>query len=598
MSNSQEEGEIETPPAAVAEGGGGEGEGGLTAISSSEQRRQKIAEQRGQSRPMGPRAARAEEEMDPTAYFENRTRSLEEMRRQGVSVYPHKWPVNCSLPSFTAQYSGMEDGAMDESVEVIVAGRVLSTRALGQKMRFYTLSGDGVTVQVVAASQHHDPSTGAFAEIHSRLRRGDVVGVRGFPGRTDPSTSRSAERTRERGGLSVFARETVLLSPCLHMLPTGRYGLKDPEVRFRQRYLDLLVNRDARATFQIRAQIVSFLRRFLELRGFLEVETPMMHMTPGGALARPFMTHHNELDSRLFMRIAPELFLKMLVIGGLDRVYEIGRNFRNEGIDLTHNPEFTTCEFYMAYADYTDLMDITEELISQMVMSIHGSFQIQYHTGEMEDTVDKHGTPRRTPKPPVTLDFTPPFRRVSMVDEIERVSGQRIPRPFDSPEALSMMSALLEREGLDLPPPHTAARLLDKLSGHFVEDHIRERPTFITDHPQVMSPLAKGHRERGLTERFELFICGREVCNAYTEQNDPFKQRDSFNAQAQAKAEGDAEACEVDEAFCRSLEYGLPPTGGWGMGIDRMTMFLADKTNIKEVILFPAMRPAQPSGTR
>eukprot|EP01023_Acetabularia_acetabulum_P054369 TRINITY_DN6130_c0_g1_i6.p2 TRINITY_DN6130_c0_g1~~TRINITY_DN6130_c0_g1_i6.p2 ORF type:complete len:327 (+),score=72.44 TRINITY_DN6130_c0_g1_i6:348-1328(+) len=306
----------------------------------------------------------------------------------------------------------------------------------------------------------------------------------------------------------------------------------------------------------------------------------MMNMIPGGATAKPFITHHNELDMQLLLRVAPKLYLKMLVVGGLDRVYEIGRQFRNEGIDLTHNPEFTTCEFYMAYADYHDLMDITEKLISQMVYEIKGSYIIQYHLDGPEN-------------PPIEIDFTPPFKRISMVSGLEEVLKVQIPKDMESEETRQFLIELCKKNEVDCPPPQTTARLLDKLVGDFLEETCIN-PTFIMDHPQKMSPLAKWHRTlEGMTERFELFVAKREVCNAYTELNDPIKQRELFSNQAKDKAQGDDEAMFMDENFCVALEYGLPPTGGWGMGIDRMAMLLADANNIKEVLLFPAMKPEE-----
>jgi lysyl-tRNA synthetase class 2 len=475
-----------------------------------------------------------------------------------------------SLAEFINTYHSMEDGKRVEDVAITLSGRIHNKRASGAKLRFYDLHGEGVKVQIMAQAQD---ATRDYAAVHDLLRRGDVVGVIGFPGKT------------KRGELSIFARDVVLLSPCLRMLPKAHYGFKDQEARYRHRYLDLIMNRVVRDKFITRAKIVHFVRKFLDNLGFLEVETPMMNMIAGGATAKPFITHHNDLKLDLYMRVAPELYLKMLVVGGLDRVYEIGRQFRNEGIDLTHNPEFTTCEFYMAYADMFDLMDMTESMVSQLVKAVTGGYKVTYHQHDPNDPNGKE----------IHIDFTPPFRRIEMIPGLEERLKCTFPAPntLGHEEGRAFLDALCVKHEVDCPAPRTSARLLDKLVGEFLESECIN-PTFITCHPQMMSPLAKRHRSiDGLCERFELFVAQKEVCNAYTELNDPFDQRERFAQQAADKAAGDDEAQLIDETFCQALEYGLPPTAGWGLGIDRLTMFLTDSNNIKEVIAFPAMKPVE-----
>jgi len=378
-----------------------------------------------------------------------------------------------------------------------------------------------------------------------------------------------------------------------------------------------LINKESRERFVIRSNVIKFIRRYLDDKDFLEVETPMMNLIPGGAAAKPFITHHNELKTDFYLRISPELYLKQLVIGGLNRVYELGKDYRNEGIDLTHNPEFTTCEFYMAYADYNDLMDMTEDMLSSMVHSLFGKHEVKYHP-------EKRGDERPEEK---TINFAKPYRRIDILEELNKQMKERISLWNDKDlcqkvekcqvdsekkqeqgkarydqdfyntfkltgsnldDNLDFLLFYMEKEGIDMNRPYTMPRILDKLIGEYIEPLCTD-PTFLMHHPVLMSPLAK---QRGdmLCERFELFINGKEICNAYTELNDPFDQARRFEEQVKHGDDGDDEAMKNDKGFVVALEYGLPPTAGWGIGIDRLCMFLSNAANIRDVILFPAMK--------
>ncbi|RLV94989.1 Lysine--tRNA ligase cytoplasmic [Spathaspora sp. JA1] len=557
-------------------------------VSKSElKKRQKLRQRDAQKAEKAAKAAatapkvskksKGDEDLTPNQYFEIRSRQVNELREANnqdptsFNPYPHKFQVSIKIPEFIGKYSHLTRGETLPEVEVSVSGRIMVKREAGSKLRFYGLKGDGVQVQIMAQAQDAE-SVEAFEKMHEHLRRGDIIGVTGYPGKTAPAKGGEGE-------LSVFAKSVQLLTPCLHMLPTEHFGFKDQEARYRKRYLDLIMNDSTRDRFKVRSKIISYIRRFFDERDFIEVETPILNVVAGGATAKPFTTHHNDLNMEMFMRIAPELFLKELVVGGMERVYEIGRQFRNEGIDMTHNPEFTTCEFYQAYADVYDLMDMTELLFSEMVKEITGDYVVKYH-------------PDGPQGKELSLDFSRPWKRINMIEELEKIYNVKFPagEELHTEETGEFLKKVMKDNNIDCPPPLTNARMLDRLVGDLEDSSIN--PTFIFGHPQMMSPLAKKDRNiPGLCERFEVFVATKEICNAYTELNDPFDQRARFEEQARQKAQGDDEAQMVDETFCNALEYGLPPTGGWGCGIDRIAMFLTDSNTIREVLLFPTLKP-------
>ena len=439
-----------------------------------------------------------------------------------------------------------------EDVEVSVAGRVITLRPMGKALFAHLQDATG-RLQIYL--RQDIVGEDSFKDFEELVDPGDILGVRGRLFRTNT------------GELTVEVKEWVLLAKSLHPLPEKWHGLKDVEVRYRQRYLDLIANEHARKVFFLRSRLISEIRRFLDSKGFLEVETPILQPIASGANAKPFITYHNYLEQNLYLRIAPELYLKRLIVGGINRVYELGKNFRNEGVDTTHNPEFTMLEFYCAYWDYKDLMVFTEELFSYLLNQLVGGLKITYQGKE--------------------LDFTPPFKRYRYFELLEEKTGKDKDFFLKDVEGLRKLA---KEVGVPKAETLTHAKLIDKVFDLLVEDELWG-PCFVIDFPKLLSPLAKTHREDpDLVERFELFVAGKEIANAYTELNDPMEQRERFLEQLKEKEMGDEEAMAMDEDFIRALEYGMPPTAGEGIGIDRLVMLLADVDSIREVILFPALR--------
>jgi lysyl-tRNA synthetase, class II len=478
----------------------------------------------------------------PEDFLSARREKLERLRAEGVEPFPHVYE---GVEPIAAVIAAHEDLAAGEETEIAhrVGGRLTARRGQG-KMAWLDLVDRSGRLQLQAKSdvtEHYDQLLA--------LDLGDLVGVDGVAFRS------------KRGELSLRVTRWQLLAKSLRPPPDKYHGLHDVETRYRQRELDLMANEETRDLFLLRARVISAVRRYLDEHGFVEVETPVLQPLYGGALARPFTTHHNALDRTLYLRIATELYLKRLIVGGLERVYELGKDFRNEGLSTKHNPEFTMLEFYEAYADYRAIAERCEKLVA-FVASEAG------YEG--------------------ALDFTPPWRRETLQDAIRKRTGVDVLADRDR----DALAREIDARGLEVPPEDTWGQLVDALLSHYVEPDLQQ-PTFLFDYPVELSPFAKDHRDAdGLVERFEAFAGGIEIANAFTELNDPDEQRARFEAQTRAGAAGDEEAHPYDEAFVRALEHGMPPTGGIGIGIDRLVMLLGGRGAIREVVLFPAMRDA------
>ncbi len=489
-----------------------------------------------------------------------RRKSLEEIRQLGYDPYP---PESFDFTHRAAEIKSGYDADPDSFQNIRLAGRLMSRRIMGSAS-FAELQDTSGRIQIYL--RRDDLCPGEDKTLYNIVFKklldiGDIIGIRGFAFRT------------QVGEISVHAQELILLSKSVRPLPVVKEAegkvydaVTDPEFRYRQRYVDLIVNPESRELFRKRTQIYNSLRELFNSRGYLEVETPVLQPIPGGAAARPFITHHNTLDIPLYLRIANELYLKRLIVGGYEGVYEFSKDFRNEGMDRTHNPEFTVMEIYVAYKDYRWMMDFTEEMLEKVARDLHGKTTIP--AGDRQ------------------IDFNRPYKRITMTEAIKEATGIDI---TGMDEARLRQAA--EELGIEVDPSMGKGRIIDEIFGETAEPRMIQ-PTFVTDYPVEMSPLCKKHRnDPELTERFELIVNGKEICNAYTELNDPIDQLERFQEQLKLSEKGDDEAMFIDMDFVRALEYGMPPTSGMGMGMDRLTMLMTGRSSIQEVLFFPQMRP-------
>ena len=490
----------------------------------------------------------------------NRRNAVVQMRELGIEPYPAAlYDVNAKAAEIPAKF----DKESTEQWNVTIAGRIMSRRIMGAAA-FIELMDDTGKIQVYVKRDEiceGEDKTLYNTVFKKLLDIGDIIGIKGFVFVT------------QTGQISVHAKEMTVLSKSLRVLPIVKEkdgevfdAFSDPELRYRQRYVDLIVNPHVRETFVKRAKIISTMRRFFDEQGNLEVETPVLQPIPGGATARPFITHHNTLDMPLYLRIANELYLKRLIVGGYPGVYEFSRNFRNEGMDRTHNPEFTCMEIYVAYKDYNWMMCFVEQMLAKVAEAVNGTTKVKI--GEHE------------------IEFGGSFRRLPMLDAIKEYAGVDVTGMDEA-----QLREVCKKLNVPVDPSFGVGKLIDAIFGEYCEKHLIQ-PTFITDYPVATSPLTKRHRTNPeLTERFELFVCGKELANAYSELNDPIDQLERFKEQLKLKDKGDDEAMFIDMDFIRALEYGMPPTSGMGIGIDRLTMFMTNNSTIQDVLFFPQMRP-------
>ncbi|MCI6579196.1 MAG: lysine--tRNA ligase [Campylobacter sp.] len=477
----------------------------------------------------------------------------DELKSLGVNPYPQFLKRGMSIAQFREKFAFIKDLAEKKADEIVTLSGRLKLKRVAGKSTFANIEDDSGNIQVYYSLGSIGEEE--YAKFKKNLEVGDIAQITGYAFIT------------QTGEFSIHASKIVLASKALSPLPEKFHGLSDTEIRYRQRYLDMIMNGDVRDDFIKRAKIISGIRKFFEERGFLEVETPMMHPIAGGANARPFITHHNTLDVDFYLKIAPELYLKRLIVGGMNAIFEMNRCFRNEGMDLTHNPEFTSIEFYWAWHDYFEVMDLTEELFGFLIDSLNLPKILPY--GELE------------------IDFSKKFRRIKYLDALHEIGG--IPN-----EIINDKSRILDKlkaDGFEANSKLDLGHLQAELFDNYVESKLIN-PTFIIDFPISISPLSRRSDENPeIAERFELFIAGKELANAFNELNDPLDQYERFKAQIDAKNSGDDEAHEMDEDYCQALGYAMPPTAGWGLGVDRLVMLLLNKQSIRDVILFPAMRP-------
>ena len=477
----------------------------------------------------------------------------DELKSLGVNPYPQFLKRGMSIAQFREKFAFIKDLAEKKADEIVTLSGRLKLKRVAGKSTFANIEDDSGNIQVYYSLGSIGEEE--YAKFKKNLEVGDIAQITGYAFIT------------QTGEFSIHASKIVLASKALSPLPEKFHGLSDTEIRYRKRYLDMIMNSDVRDDFIKRAKIISGIRKFFEERGFLEVETPMMHPIAGGANARPFITHHNTLDVDFYLKIAPELYLKRLIVGGMNAIFEMNRCFRNEGMDLTHNPEFTSIEFYWAWHDYFEVMDLTEELFSFLIDSLNLPKILPY--GELE------------------IDFSKKFRRIKYLDALHEIGG--IPN-----EIINDKSRILDKlkaDGFEANSKLDLGHLQAELFDNYVESKLIN-PTFIIDFPISISPLSRRSDENPeIAERFELFIAGKELANAFNELNDPLDQYERFKAQIDAKNAGDDEAHEMDEDYCQALGYAMPPTAGWGLGVDRLVMLLLNKQSIRDVILFPAMRP-------